>query len=67
MRYDRILAIALAAAGALLGAACGDDAERKRWTRPVRSSSEIESDEDQFADLDRRAREYGLTVCGEGD
>jgi hypothetical protein len=27
----------------------------------------IESDEDPFADIDRRAREYGLTVCGDSD
>jgi len=27
----------------------------------------LESDEDPFDDIDRRAREYGLTVCGESD
>ena len=27
----------------------------------------LESDEDPFDDIDRRAREYGLAVCGESD
>jgi len=27
----------------------------------------LETDEDPFDDIDRRAREYGLTVCGESD
>ena len=27
----------------------------------------LETDEDPFDDIDRRAREYGLTVCGEAD
>jgi hypothetical protein len=27
----------------------------------------LDTEEDPFDDIDRRAREYGLTVCGESD
>ena len=27
----------------------------------------LDTEEDPFEDIDRRAREYGLTVCGEGE
>jgi hypothetical protein len=56
MSTPRILTITatVVVAGGLLRAAGGDD------TETLDSATE-----DPFADVNRRAREYGFTVCGE--
>ena len=49
--------LAVLVAFTLFAAACGDDGD---------SAGDGET-EDPFDELDQRARDYGLTVCGEAD
>lgn len=79
MHYGRVITLALALGiGASLLTSCGDDTEtlsKQEFVEQANAICQATNDstesvfdgqtEDPFDDLNRRARDYGLTVCGE--